>query len=296
MSAAVTEPPASLAENSPRGIDWSLVLRQITGIMRLELRRNLFSRRAFALYFLAFSPLPFFMLWAIMARREITYHEFDIEGPAQAVAGPFTFTFVLYVGSMLFLSALITFMSPYRTEILERSLHYYYLTPVRRWVLVVGKYCSALIASCTVFAVATAALFFLTCIPWGFGEMNRYLFSGPGLGNLVAYLGIAVLGCVGYGAVFLLVGLFFRNAIAPAALIWGWEAINFLLPPLLQKISVIHYLKALFPIPPSETFVAVITNPTSPWISVPGLLIFTALVLAFAGWRARHMEISYGGE
>ena len=281
--------PSVVAEESRPGLDRGLIGRQIAGILRLELRRNLFSRRAFALYFLAFTPVGIFVL-ALLAPRS------DAGGPSQAIANYFAIIFAIYLGSMIFLSALITFMSLFRSEILERSLHYYFLTPVRRWVLVVGKYASALISACIVFAVATAALFLLTCLPWGLGETLRYLFQGPGLGILLTYVGIAMLGCVGYGAVFLLVGLFFRNAIIPATFIWGWEAINFLLPPVLQKVSVIHYLSALFPIPMAKGPIAVVTNPTPAWISVPGLMIFTVLVLTFAGWRAGRMEISYGGD
>jgi hypothetical protein len=33
----------------------------------------------------------------------------------------------------------------------------------------------------------------------------------------------------------LIVGLFFRNPIIPALMLYGWEWINFLLPPLLKK-------------------------------------------------------------
>ena len=272
------------------GTSGQLIRRQIAGILRLELRRNLFSRRAFALYFMAFAPVAVILVWTI---SPATRH---FDGPTEAVAQVFAPIFVGYLRTVIFLSALITFMSLFRSEILERSLHYYYLTPVRRWVLVVGKYCSALISAWAVFAVSTSAFFLLTCIPWGPSATLRYLFQGPGLGNLAAYVGIAIMGCLGYGAVFLLVGLFFRNAIIPAAFIWGWEFINFLLPPLLQKVSVVHYLRSLYPIPLPEGFVAVVTDPTSPWISVPGLMTFTALVLAFAGWRAGRMEINYGGE
>ncbi len=279
-----------------RGLDWGLIRRQITGILRLELRRNLVSRRSFALYFLAFMPVPIFLVAGIAAARAISRHEFELDGPAQAVAQVFAPIFVGYLHTVVFLSALIVFMSLYRAEILERSLHYYYLTPVRRWVLVVGKYCSALLSICAVFAVSTTSMFVLTCLPWGPAATSRYIFDGPGLGNLTTYVGIAILGCIGYGAVFLLVGLFFKNAIVPAILIWSWDFINFVLPPLLQKISVIHYLRSLYPIPISDGLVAVSADPTPPWISVPGLLIFTALVLTFAGWRARHMEIDYGGE
>ncbi len=289
MSSVVSEPSTVGAEERGSGLDWRLIHRQVSGILRLEIRRNLLSRRAFALYFLAFAPVAIFLIWTF---TPATRH---FDGPKEAVAQVFAPVYVGYVQTVIFLSALITFMSLFRSEILERSLHYYYLTPVRRWVLVAGKYCSALISVWVVFAVSTTALFLLICIPWGVGETTRYLFQGPGLGDLLTYIGIAILACLGYGAVFLLVGQFFRNAIIPAALIWLWEAINFALPPLLQKVSVAHYLISLYPIPMTKVF-GFASNPTSPWISVPGLLVFTVLVLAFAGWRAGRMEISYGGE
>lgn len=276
-----------------KGLDWALIRRQIAGILRLELRRNLFSRRSFALYFLAFSPVPIFLLWAISSE---TRH---FDGPPQAIAQVFATFFPVYLRTVIFLSALITFMSLYRSEVLERSLHYYYLTPVRRWVLVVGKYISALISACAVFAVSTTAIFLLICIPWGPGATARYLFDGPGMSNLIGYIGVAILGCIGYGAVFLLIGLFFKNAIVPAFFVWAWEAANFIMPVALKKVSVIYYLNSLYPIPflPEVRFFEVVAGqPTPPWVSVPGLVVFTALVLTFAGWRARHMEISYGGE
>ena len=295
MSAAATEPPNWGADTPPKsGLDWGLIRRQITGIFRLEVRRNLFSRRSFALYFLAFAPLAFFLIWAVFEATT------QFKGPAEAVAQVFAVMFVIYLRTIIFLSTLITFMSLFRSEILERSLHYYYLTPVRRWVLVSGKYVSALISSCIVFAISTTTLFLLTCLPWGPSETSRYLFLGPGMGHLVTYIGIAVLGCIGYGAVFLLFGLFFRNAIVPAAFLWLWESINFILPALLKKISVIHYLQSLYPVPVLEAIFdgrfVVSADPTPAWISVPGLVVFTVLVLTFAGWRAARMEISYGAD
>lgn len=288
MSAA--DSAATVSRGGGDGLNWGLIRRQVSGILRLEIRRNLLSRRSFALYFLAFTPVALFLIWAI---SPATGH---FDGPAESVAQVFAPIFVGYLRTIIFLSALITFMSLFRSEILERSLHYYYLTPVRRWVLVAGKYFSALISSCLVFAVSTTALFLLTCLPWGPSATSRYLFLGPGFGNLVAYIGIAMLGCIGYGAVFLLMGLFFRNAIVPAAFLWGWELINFVLPPLLKKVSVVHYLQSLYPIPLPEAMLAVTATPTPFWISLPGFVVFTALVLAFAGWRAGRMEISYGAD
>jgi hypothetical protein len=40
----------------------------------------------------------------------------------------------------------------------------------------------------------------------------------------------------------------------------------------------------------------VLAEPTPAWISVPSLLIFTALTLVLAGLHIRRQEISYAGE
>ena len=127
-------------------------------------------------------------------------------------------------------------------------------------------------------------------------ESKAYFFDGAGAGQLLAYLGVTILACIGYGAVFLIVGLFFRNPIIPGLLLYGWEWINFLLPPLLKKLSVIHYLQSLVPVPMSEGPFAVLAEPTPAWISVPSLLLFTGVVLFLAGLHIRRMEISYAGE
>lgn len=294
MSSLTTESAAAAPEaasaSRPEVLDGALIRRQIGGILRLELRRNLLGRRAVALYFLAFAPVALLLLWALSpAPRNF------MTGPVDAVP-MFAFVFEGLLRTSIFLSALILFMSLFRTEILQKSLHYYLLTPVRREVLVAGKYVSALIAVWIVFSVSTVLLYLATFVPWGLGPMTRFLFQGPGLGNLLAYVGVVILGCAGYGAVFLLAGLFFRNPVVAAVTIWGWEGINFLLPPLLKKLSVIFYLQSLYPVPPPAELFAILTDPTPVWLSVPGLLLFTAFVLFLAGWRARRMELGYGGD
>ena len=99
-----------------------------------------------------------------------------------------------------------------------------------------------------------------------------------------------------YGAIFLVVGLYFRNPIIPAVIIFLWEGINFLLPPLLKKVSVVFYLQSMLPVPVDDGPFAVIADPVSAWLAVPGLLVFTALTLVVAGLRIRGMEISYSSD
>ena len=270
-------------------LDPGLARRQIYGIFRLELRNHLLSRRGFALYFLAFAPMLLLLVWAFSPGPGF------LEGPTEG-SKMFAHVYTGYLGTSIFLGCLITFMSLFRSEILERSLHYYFLTPVRREVLVLGKYLTALVAISGVFCVATLGLYLLSVLPWGFGEASRFLFSGPGLGHLFTYLGITVMACIGYGAIFQLSGLLFRNPIVPAAVVWAWEAANFLLPSWLKKISVVFYLQSLFPVPVADSAFAILAEPIPAIVSVPGLLIFTAVVLTITSWWAKRMEIAYGAE
>ncbi len=127
-------------------------------------------------------------------------------------------------------------------------------------------------------------------------ESREFFFAGAGANHLFSYLGVTVLACIGYGAVFLILGLFFKNPIIPGLLLYGWEWINFLLPPGLKKVSVIHYLTSLVPVPMSEGPFAVLAEPTPVWIAVPSLFLFTGVILFLSGLYIRRMEISYAAE
>lgn len=273
-------------------LNWSLWARQTLAVLRLELRRNFFGRRALLLYMLA--GLPLAVLAAVVVFLPTA------GGEAEEFAEMSIVYSVIYGGlilrTLLFFGCAWVFMNLFRGEVVDRSLHYYFLAPVRREVLVVGKYLSGLVATVTMFGVSTLgslALLYFGLFP---SQSVGYFFDGPGLGLALTYAGITALACLGYGAVFLLVGLFFRNPVIPALLIYGWEWINFLLPPLLKKVSVIHYLHSLAPVPPPPGPFAVLAEPTPAWISVPSLLIFTALALVLAGLHIRRQEISYAGE
>lgn len=270
--------------------DWAKVLRQLIGTIRLEIRRTVFAKRTIGVYFLAFAPVALVALWAISP-----FPTRELDGVAEA-ATMFAVMFEAYLRVSIFFSCLFLFVNLYRGEILERSLHYYFLAPVRREVVAAGKYLAALMVACGFFLISTTMLFILTTIPWGASAFSTYVFGGPGLGNLLSYLSVVILACSGYGAIFLVVGLLFRNPVIPAVVIWLWEAANLLLPPLLKKFSVVYYLQALYPVPLTRSLFEVVAEPPPAWVAVGGAVLLTLLVLAVAGWRVRRMEVSYGGE
>jgi ABC-type transport system involved in multi-copper enzyme maturation permease subunit len=132
----------------------------------------------------------------------------------------------------------------------------------------------------------------------GFGAAGTdYVFNGPGLGQLEAYLAIIVLACLGYGAIFLLLSMMFRNPTPAAMLVLGWEAINPVLPSLLQKLSVASYLRHLMPVSVSAhgifALLTVETEPVSAWAAALGLLLLIIAVLFYACYRVRTLEIRY---
>ncbi len=172
----------------------------------------------------------------------------------------------------------LDFHNLFRGEVVDK-VFITFLSSLRREVLVAGKYFSGLVTSVILFSLTTAGSLFFLYWARDYPANVSYLFDGPGLRQCLIYLGVTILGCIGYGAVFMFIGLFFRNPIIPALVVYFWEWLNFLLPPVLKKISIIHYLHTLAPVPINEGPMATVVAATSPWLAVPSLLIFTAIVL-----------------
>jgi len=274
----------------PSSGKWALWSGQIAAILRLEVRKNFMGKRAILIYLLA--AFPILLMAALSA-------ELSWQQSRNNNIGEINIIFAnLYEGLILrtivFFGCAWIFMNLFRGEVVDRSLHYYFLSPLRREVLVCGKYLSGLVASVVLFGICTGGSLLFLFVSLGASGGNY--FAGAGKNQAAAYLGITALACVGYGAAFMVIGLFFRNPIIPALLAYGWEWINFLLPPVLKKISIIHYLHSLSPVPVPEGPFAMPVEPTPAYLSIPGLLLVTAGVLALASIQIRRMEIRYGGE
>jgi hypothetical protein len=288
MSSAIE---AVQTKSEDRSSQWALWLRQIAAIFRLEIEKNFLGRRSILIYLLAFLPLFPLLILALFQPPGNEWKDFNQYS---------TIYSILYNGLILrtvvFFGSAWIFMNLFRGELVDRSLHYYFLGAVRREVLVVGKYFSGLVTSVILFTGTTVLAMLLLYVPHFYSQSLRYFTEGRGLSQILTYAGITILACIGYGAFFLVVGLFIRNPIIPALLLYGWEWINFLLPPLLKKISVIHYLNSLVPVPISEGPFAVVAEPTPAWIAVPSMLLVTLIVLVLAAYRIRHLEIRYGSD
>jgi len=277
---------ASAAVPAPSSLPWSHWWRQVRAVLRLELRKGF--RRSYGLYLLALAPLFILVLRSIIP--DAVRDPGDVAGATEFYAGLYQ-AFILRI--VIFLACVAVFGNLIRRETLDRSLHYYFLSPVRRELLVAAKYLTGLIVTFFLFGATTVVSFFLAYLPHESTAVRQFLLGGPGLGHLASYLLVTFMACVGYGAVFLFFGFFFKSPALPALAVFGWETIHFLLPPLLKKASVIHYLQSLCPVPVSEGPLALLADAPSPWIAIPGLLLLAAGLVAVSAWKIRGMEITY---
>src|ERR1035438_7099190 len=182
------------------GSQLSIGRLQILAIMRIDLAKTFFAKRGLWIYLLALAPvLPMIGHWLFANGRTDQFGD-DV----QAFAGIFQF---FYLRIAIFFGCVGIFMNLFRGEMLDKSLHYYMLAPVRREVLVVGKFLSGLVAAISIFCVSVVVQWVAMFAHYSPDLMSSYMFNGHGLSNLISYVLAAALACIGYGSVFLWAGV-----------------------------------------------------------------------------------------
>lgn len=275
--------------------EWSLWRAQVAAILRLEIKKNFLSKRALWIYLLAAAPAV--LMW-VHAFQNLRYHLVcDLGRDNLIFATIFQF---FYLRLAIFFGCVGVFLKLFRGEMIEKSLHYYLLTPVRREVLLVGKYLAGVITTSIIFCTGTALALAAILVHVPRTAAGQYLFAGGGLGHVLTYIATAALACIGYGGVFLLMGFLFSNPVVPVVLVLLWEAANPFLPQLLKRLSVIFYLHSLIPISvPAQgdfAFLAILGTPVPAYLAVAGLLLIALAGLFLATRQVRKLEINYGTE
>jgi hypothetical protein len=249
-----------------------------------ELKRFILARRWIGIYVLALAPVIL-----MYARRQVPEHTASAS-PSQEFA--IIFQFIVEFG--IFISCAVVFSQLFRGDILEKTLHFPLLAPVRREIIAAGKYLAGVMLVATLFTVSTAAALLLRYS--GTAESGAFFFDGPGWTHLVRYVAVAILATVGYGAVFLLVGLLFKNPGVPALFLLGWESFNFALPSILQRFSITHYLTPILPVQLDRGPFAIVMDRTAPILGIPIVLAFTVVLVAISGLFLRTVEVTYSAE
>ena len=268
---------------------------QASAIFWTELRKNFITKRAAWGYVLAFLPALMVIAHSVVASRG-SWRQHNLAKDTQVLATIFQ---VYFLRPALFFGCVGVFTYLFRGEVLERSLHYYLLAPVRRPVLLLAKYAAGVVTSWFFFCSSIAITFFGIYAHYPGFEMQRFL-ANDGYRHLGAYLAITALACVAYGAVFLFAGIRWKNPIVPAISLLLWESANLFLPSWMKKGSILYYLRSMEPVPVPITGPAALfggmADPVTTAVAIPSLLLITALALVFAARAFQKTEVSYSSD
>jgi hypothetical protein len=286
---------SSVAMPAPQ-VSGSKVWRSQAGsILFVELRKNFITKRGFWIYLLALAPAAIIWMHSIVALRIGTNH--GLEKDTEVLAGIFQMFFLrpaVYFGCV----GIFTYL--FRGEVVERTLHYYFLAPVRREVLIAGKYLAGLITASFFFCGSIALSFIGMYVHYSAHEIRAFVIDGPGIQHFLAYIAITALACMAYGALFLWLGIRYKNPIIPAVSLLFWESLNIFLPTWLKKFSILYYLRSLTPVEPGfhglGALLGGVADPVSAPVALLSLILISGTLLAMAAKDLRRSEISYSSD
>lgn len=284
---------SAAAQSIPRFGTWALWRLQAFAIAGMELRRNFVTRRGFWIYALALLPPGLVWLHSIVTmQRSRMMH--DVAKDTAVLAMLFQ---IFFLRPALFFGCMGIFTWLFRGEAVERSLHYYFLAPVRREVLLGGKYIAGLITAICFFGGSLVVTFAGMYAHFPGFQIREWMLSGPGLSHFGSYLSITLLACVVWGAMFLFIGIRFRNPIIPSVVLLMWESLNVFLPSWLRRFSVLHHLQSLSPVPVEARGPGVLLGTTAEPETVVGALLWlagiTAVLLVLSVRQLRKTEVAY---
>ena len=126
-------------------------------------------------------------------------------------------------------------------EVEDKTLTYLFTRPVRRGAVMLGKYLAYL--ACTVLVVLPSVMLVYFLIVPRLGGSLAAAFP-----QLVKDLAILAVGLAVYGALFAVVGAWFKRPLVVGLIfLFGWEPAVLVFPGYLKKFTVAHYLQALVP-------------------------------------------------
>jgi ABC-2 type transport system permease protein len=147
----------------------------------------------------------------------------------------------LFLQALVILIPLLFATSLLRDEIEDGTLVYLFTRPVPKWKVILAKYAASTVV-CGALVVAGMGLFQLAFLVPGGGGEKEFGWAT----RTLAFMGAGFLGVVTYGALFTLVGLISKRGLI-FGVAYGFlsEFLMTLLPAVIKKLTVMHYLRSI---------------------------------------------------
>ena len=176
-------------------------------------------------------------------------------------------------------------------EVEDKTITYLFTRPVSRGAVLFGKYLGYLVCSGLVVLPSVMLVYFLVVPLFGGG-------IGANFPALVTDIGLLGLGLAVYGALFALVGAWFRHPLLTGLVfVFGWEPIVVFVPGYMKNLTIAYYLHGLVPhaIPQGaisliQAVLQTFQAQASAVVNLTSLVVIWAVALAAAIWAVEHQE------
>ncbi len=146
---------------------------------------------------------------------------------------------------LLFLSPFIALFygtSLIADEVENKTITYIFTRPVRKYIITVGKLLAYFLVAIIIVLPSTIITYVMLI-----NDSRMPLSSSDILYLLIKQLGTAVLSIIVYGSIFNFFGTRLKHPIISGLLFaFGWEKIVLIVPGIVRKFSVVHYISIYF--------------------------------------------------
>ena len=214
-------------------------------VFDVSVGQMLWSRRTIFMALVAIGPVALALLLRVVtassafegAGGTVNGRAFSLNGPA--IFGLMVWTFYLRftvpVLGVFYGTALIA------DEVEDRTITYLFTRPIPRGTVLAGKYLAYLVCT-TVVVLPSVMLVYFLVVPILGGSIGREFPS------LAIDLAMVAAGLAVYGALFALIGAWFRRPLLTGlVVVFGWEPIVTVLPGYMKYLTVAYYLQGLVP-------------------------------------------------
>ena len=214
-------------------------------VFDLSVGEMLWSRRTVFMALIVGLPILLAVLVRVLLALDlVSLVNVRFRGEPMEVAGATLFGFMIWLFYLRFIVPVLGVF--YGTaliadEVEDRTITYLFTRPIPRGAVLMGKYLAYLACTGLVVLPSVMVVYFLL-VPVRGGSL------GAAFPALVMDLGLLGLGLAVYGAVFALVGAWFKRPLLSGLIfVFGWEPVIVAIPGYMKKFTVAHYLQALVP-------------------------------------------------
>ena len=213
-------------------------------MLDLTLGEMLWSRRTVFMALVVGGPVVIALVLRALVGVDWVGLSGSIAGRPLTLTGPGMFGLMVWVFYLHFTVPVLGVFygtSLIADEVEDKTITYPFTRPVSRGSVLFGKYLAYLICTSLVVLPSVMIVYFLL-VPLFGGRI------GESFPTLLIDLGLLGLGLSVYGALFALVGAWFkRSLLTGLVFVFGWEPIAVVIPGYMKNLTVAFYLQGLVP-------------------------------------------------